>query len=89
MRKVLLILLIAGCQSVSTNQKLVEKDGFIEVEDTKGQHTILFSMREDGFEFDKLILTTDQEFIPEEWSSSAWATTQIHPKENMWFGTSF
>ena len=26
------ILLIAGCQSPSANQKLVEKDGFIEVE---------------------------------------------------------
>jgi hypothetical protein len=131
MRKLLLILLIAGCQSLSPNQKLVEKAGFIEVEaedfhdqqkdevrkwvrfdlkqspevlpdhdgmqwcegknqwtwaskqrtdanhcgepyhifldvDTKGEHTVQFSMREDGFEFDKFILTTDKDFIPEE-----------------------
>ena len=34
--------------------------------DTKGEHNIQFSMREDGFEFDKFILTTDKDFIPEE-----------------------
>lgn len=34
--------------------------------DTKGEHTIQFSMREDGFEFDKFILTIDKNFIPEE-----------------------
>ncbi|MDZ7605447.1 MAG: hypothetical protein U5K79_07615 [Cyclobacteriaceae bacterium] len=38
---------------------------FLDV-DTKGEHTIQFSMREDGFEFDKFILTTDRDFIPEE-----------------------
>ncbi|UUO04557.1 hypothetical protein M4951_14275 [Blastopirellula sp. J2-11] len=31
-----------------------------------GAHTIEFSMREDGFEFDQWLLTTDREFIPEE-----------------------
>jgi hypothetical protein len=34
--------------------------------DTKGEHMVQFSMREDGFEFDKFILTTDKDFIPEE-----------------------
>ena len=34
---------------------------FIDVEET-GEHVIHFSMREDGFEFDKFILTTDREF---------------------------
>lgn len=38
---------------------------FLDVE-TKGEHIILFSMREDGFEFDKFILTKDKEYIPEE-----------------------
>jgi hypothetical protein len=32
--------------------------------DKKGEHTVQFSMREDGFEFDKFILTTDRDFIP-------------------------
>ncbi|MEL6109007.1 MAG: DUF5060 domain-containing protein [Planctomycetota bacterium] len=34
---------------------------FLEV-DKPGNHVIHFSMREDGFEFDKFILTTDREF---------------------------
>lgn len=29
-----------------------------------GQHEITFSMREDGFEFDKFLLTQDMDFIP-------------------------
>jgi len=29
-----------------------------------GEHTIEFSMREDGFEFDKWLITTDREFQP-------------------------
>ncbi len=28
-----------------------------------GRHTVTFSMREDGFEFDKWIMTTDREFV--------------------------
>lgn len=31
-----------------------------------GVHTVQFSMREDGFEFDKFILTTDPKFAPPE-----------------------
>jgi hypothetical protein len=31
---------------------------------TAGEHEILFSMREDGFEFDAFILTTDRDFLP-------------------------
>jgi len=30
----------------------------------KGEHTIHFSMREDGFEFDKWLLTTDKDYRP-------------------------
>ena len=33
--------------------------------DKKGEHEIAFSMREDGFEFDKFILTNDIDYIPE------------------------
>lgn len=32
--------------------------------DIKGEHEIMFSMREDGFEFDKFLLTTDIDFVP-------------------------
>jgi hypothetical protein len=32
---------------------------------TAGQHEILFSMREDGFEMDKFLLTRDREYKPE------------------------
>ena len=32
----------------------------------KGTHDIQFSMREDGFEFDKFILTSDKNYVPEE-----------------------
>lgn len=31
--------------------------------DTPGDHVISFSMREDGFEFDKWLMTTDREFV--------------------------
>ncbi len=31
--------------------------------DTAGEHIIQFSMREDGFEFDKWLMTTDRDFI--------------------------
>lgn len=31
---------------------------------TAGEHTVEFSMREDGFEFDKWLLTTDPDFTP-------------------------
>ena len=31
--------------------------------DQPGEHTIQFSMREDGFEFDKWIMTTDRDFV--------------------------
>lgn len=30
-----------------------------------GQHTIQFSMREDGFEFDKWVMSSDAEYVPE------------------------
>lgn len=32
--------------------------------DKAGEHEIVFSMREDGFEFDKFIMTTDKEYSP-------------------------
>jgi len=32
--------------------------------DTVGDHTVQFSMREDGFEFDAFLLTTDRDFVP-------------------------
>ena len=35
---------------------------FLEITEP-GEHVVQFSMREDGFEFDKFILTTDREFI--------------------------
>ena len=34
---------------------------FLDVK-TEGEHTIAFSMREDGFEFDKWLMTTDRDF---------------------------
>lgn len=34
--------------------------------DSAGVHDIQFSMREDGFEFDKFLLTTDKDFTPTE-----------------------
>jgi hypothetical protein len=36
---------------------------YLDIEKT-GEHLIQFSMREDGFEFDKFILTTDKNFNP-------------------------
>ena len=33
--------------------------------DTPGEHIITISMREDGFELDKFIMTTDNTFQPE------------------------
>lgn len=36
---------------------------FLEV-DSAGQHEVLFSLREDGFEFDQWVLTTDPEYRP-------------------------
>ncbi len=35
---------------------------FLDVQ-TPGQHEVLFSMREDGFEFDKFILTSNRDFV--------------------------
>jgi len=35
---------------------------YIEVEQP-GLHTIMFSMREDGFEFDKWLMTKDRDFV--------------------------
>jgi len=33
--------------------------------DTPGEHHVTFAMREDGFEFDEWIMTTDMDFVPE------------------------
>ncbi|WP_198152370.1 hypothetical protein [Draconibacterium sediminis] len=33
--------------------------------DKAGEHEIMFSMREDGFEFDRFLLTTEKEYRPE------------------------
>ncbi len=32
--------------------------------DSPGEHTIMFSMREDGFEFDQWVMTRDRDFAP-------------------------
>lgn len=41
-------------------------NGTITIEvDAPGEHVITFSMREDGFEFDKWIMALDPEFVPE------------------------
>ncbi len=32
--------------------------------DKKGEHEITFSLREDGFEFDKFLLTSDKDYVP-------------------------
>ena len=37
---------------------------YLDIE-TPGNHTIQFSMREDGFEFDKFLLTKEKDFRPE------------------------
>lgn len=37
---------------------------FLDIE-TAGEHEILFSMREDGFEMDKFVLASDKNFKPE------------------------
>ncbi len=42
---------------------------------TAGEHTISFSMREDGFEFDKWIMTTDRDFTRPE---DAGPTSKLH-----------
>ena len=42
----------------------IAKEIYLDIEEA-GIHDIQFSMREDGFEFDKFILTTDSNFIPE------------------------
>lgn len=38
---------------------------FLEIE-KEGEHEILFSMREDGFEFDQWLMTTDQNYTPKD-----------------------
>lgn len=38
-----------------------------------GSHTLQFSMREDGFEFDKWVLTTDRDYVP----SAQWPEPDI------------
>ena len=38
---------------------------FLDVEEP-GEHIITFSMREDGTEFDKWLMTTDREFVPQD-----------------------
>ena len=43
----------------------VAKEIFLDIEKA-GTHDIQFSMREDGFEFDKFILTKDSNYIPKE-----------------------
>lgn len=43
----------------------VSKEIYLDIEKT-GVHDIQFSMREDGFEFDKFILTKDSSYIPKD-----------------------
>jgi len=43
----------------------VPKEIYLDIEES-GVHDIQFSMREDGFEFDKFILTKDSSYIPKE-----------------------
>ena len=42
-----------------------KKEIYLDIE-KPGLHDIQFSMREDGFEMDKFILTTDSNYVPKE-----------------------
>ncbi|QDS99709.1 DUF5060 domain-containing protein [Adhaeretor mobilis] len=44
--------------------------------DKPGAHTVQFSMREDGFEFDKWLLTTDRDFKPKGYEAAYKATSK-------------
>lgn len=48
--------------------------------DNAGEHEILFSMREDGFEFDKFILTNTKDYIPKGVGPEVKVKTGILPK---------
>lgn len=49
-----------------------------------GEHTIHFSMREDGFEFDKFILAKDRYYIPEEFGPTPIAKSgEVPPAINI------
>jgi len=54
----------ASAQRVPENHCGVPKTIYLDIEDA-GAHTIQFSMREDGFEFDKWIMVRDTTFVPE------------------------
>ncbi|MCH6257646.1 DUF5060 domain-containing protein [Puniceicoccaceae bacterium K14] len=51
-----------------------------------GEHTIHFSMREDGFEFDKFILALDRYYIPENLGPASIAKSGTIPKEHKLLG---
>ncbi len=48
----------------------VPNEIYLDIE-AAGTHVIQFSMREDGFEFDKFILTNDRDYVPKEEGPSA------------------
>lgn len=43
----------------------VARQIYLDIEE-QGIHDVQFSMREDGFEFDKFVLTTDPDYVPED-----------------------
>jgi hypothetical protein len=45
-----------------------------------GAHAISFSIREDGFEFDKWLMTTDREYVPTEKGPPTQVKTGTLPK---------
>lgn len=59
---------------------------FLDIEEP-GEHTISFSMREDGFEFDKWLMTTDRDFKPKGYdeehakANAAWKAKQEAKKK--------
>ncbi len=53
----------SSAQRVPKNHCGTPKTIYLDIE-TAGEHVVMFSMREDGFELDKFILTPDVEFTP-------------------------
>ncbi|MDC9526766.1 hypothetical protein PSH54_14905 [Pseudoalteromonas sp. Angola-30] len=53
----------SSAQRVNTNHCGTPNTIFVDIPH-KGVHTIMVSMREDGFELDKLLLTKDKDYIP-------------------------
>ncbi|MFY8328148.1 hypothetical protein [Pseudoalteromonas sp. ZZD1] len=66
----------SSAQRVNTNHCGTPNTIFVDIPH-KGVHTIMVSMREDGFELDKLLLTKDKSYIP---AGKAKSETLSNPK---------